>query len=383
MVKDRPGKVTDPDRRTKVFDWKVPVRVGGRPAAIAGDLFWVPKPGGSFPLAAGIALAPLVLGGAALVLVVRRRRGRRGPVRGGLVKRRPLVLSVVVAGAGRAGTAPAHATVESTSPVPGRGARQGSARAGWCSASARTWRRTSARCACSTPRGRRVDRGATTQPTASSAAVSCEPGLPDGAVHRHLPRRLGRLASGLGRLHVHRRAAPAAARRRRSTALIDDDGAGPVTSTAFARGQGRPTPPRRSWSGARFSSGWRGCRAAPGPARRRAGGRATRPRPAPAGLRRRLATAAAGIVLQGATAGGTSFWSALDPAVIHDVLATGFGSAWARAAGGLRRAAGGAGRPRRPCAHGGGGGRDRPGAGRPGCHPGAFGPRQRHRPACR
>ena len=76
MGKGRPGKVTDPDRRTKVFDWRVPVRVGGRPAAIAGDLFWVPKPGGSFPLAAGVALAAVILGGAGLVLVVRRRRGR-------------------------------------------------------------------------------------------------------------------------------------------------------------------------------------------------------------------------------------------------------------------------------------------------------------------
>ena len=57
MVKDRPGKVTDPDARTKVFDWKVPVRVDGRPADIRGDLYWVPKPGSSFPVAAGIALA--------------------------------------------------------------------------------------------------------------------------------------------------------------------------------------------------------------------------------------------------------------------------------------------------------------------------------------
>jgi len=79
MVKDRPGKVKDPDERTKVFDWRVPVRVGSRPAAIGGDLYWVPKPGGSFPPAAGIALAALVLGGIALVVMVRRRRSR-GPV---------------------------------------------------------------------------------------------------------------------------------------------------------------------------------------------------------------------------------------------------------------------------------------------------------------
>jgi len=80
MVKDRPGKVTDPDRRTKVFDWEVPVRVDGRRAAVDGDLFWVPQPGRSFPLAAGIGLAALVVAGAVLVIVVRRRRARGGPV---------------------------------------------------------------------------------------------------------------------------------------------------------------------------------------------------------------------------------------------------------------------------------------------------------------
>lgn len=81
MAKDRPAKVTDPDRRTKVFDWKVPVRVDGRRADIAGDLFWVPRPGGSFPVAAGVALGGLVLAGGALVVVVRRRRRRGGEVR--------------------------------------------------------------------------------------------------------------------------------------------------------------------------------------------------------------------------------------------------------------------------------------------------------------
>ena len=38
---------------------------------------------------------------------------------------------------------------------------------------------------------------------------------------------------------------------------------------------------------------------------------------------------AAGIVLQGAEAGGTSFTGALDASVVHDVLATDFGAAWA------------------------------------------------------
>jgi copper transport protein len=36
----------------------------------------------------------------------------------------------------------------------------------------------------------------------------------------------------------------------------------------------------------------------------------------------------AGIVLQGATAGGTTFWSALDPGVVREVLGTRFGRIW-------------------------------------------------------
>jgi copper transport protein len=41
-----------------------------------------------------------------------------------------------------------------------------------------------------------------------------------------------------------------------------------------------------------------------------------------------VATSALGIVLQGATAGATGFWSALDPAVVRDVLDTRFGGVW-------------------------------------------------------
>lgn len=81
MAKERPAKVTDPDRRTKVFDWRVPLRVDGRPAAVAGDLYWVPRPGGGFPLAAGVALGALIVASAVLVVVVRRRRRGSSPAR--------------------------------------------------------------------------------------------------------------------------------------------------------------------------------------------------------------------------------------------------------------------------------------------------------------
>jgi copper transport protein len=42
-----------------------------------------------------------------------------------------------------------------------------------------------------------------------------------------------------------------------------------------------------------------------------------------------IASGALGIVFQGATAAGVSFWSALDSAIVRDVLATRFGTVWA------------------------------------------------------
>ena len=53
-----PPQVTDEDRRTKVFDWRVPIEVGARPAAI-------------------LALAFLVLATAALFVATRRVRERQ------------------------------------------------------------------------------------------------------------------------------------------------------------------------------------------------------------------------------------------------------------------------------------------------------------------
>src|SRR3954470_17112453 len=41
------------------------------------------------------------------------------------------------------------------------------------------------------------------------------------------------------------------------------------------------------------------------------------------------ASTAAGIVLEGATAAGTSFWGALDERVVREVLTTDFGTMWA------------------------------------------------------
>jgi hypothetical protein len=68
------------EARTKVFDWKLPIAAAGQPSVIRGSLVWVGKDSGGFPIAAVVSLGVAILGGAALVAFVRRRRrpsGRR------------------------------------------------------------------------------------------------------------------------------------------------------------------------------------------------------------------------------------------------------------------------------------------------------------------
>lgn len=72
MGKDTPPQVTDPDTRTRVFDWSVPTSRG----AITGTLFWTPDPGA--PVAFIVMGSAVVLLGSAAALIVRRRRDR-GP----------------------------------------------------------------------------------------------------------------------------------------------------------------------------------------------------------------------------------------------------------------------------------------------------------------
>jgi hypothetical protein len=74
MSKGDPEQVKDKSVRTKVFDWKVPVEVDGKPSDISGTLFWTPTPGGNVPwaLIIGLTVAAIaVLGG---VTVLRHRR---------------------------------------------------------------------------------------------------------------------------------------------------------------------------------------------------------------------------------------------------------------------------------------------------------------------
>lgn len=74
-----PPQVKDKGKRTRIFDWQVPISVGTQRGAVDGQLFWVPEQGTKTPVAAIVALVVLVLAGAALVLFVRKRRRASGP----------------------------------------------------------------------------------------------------------------------------------------------------------------------------------------------------------------------------------------------------------------------------------------------------------------
>ena len=72
---DPPVVRDDRSARQKVFDWNVPVTVGGEQATIDGTLWWRGTGGGA-PVGAFIALGAIALGSVVLVVVVRRRRSR-------------------------------------------------------------------------------------------------------------------------------------------------------------------------------------------------------------------------------------------------------------------------------------------------------------------
>ena len=74
-----PVQVKDKAKRTKIFDWQVPIRVGDRPAAIDGVLFWVPEEGTKTPAWAIVALVAIAIAGLEIVLVARRRRRANRP----------------------------------------------------------------------------------------------------------------------------------------------------------------------------------------------------------------------------------------------------------------------------------------------------------------
>jgi hypothetical protein len=75
MSEADPEAAEDADVRTKIFDWQVPLEVGGREVAVAGTLFWTPVASASgVPLAAILAGAAVVIALCIAVVIVRRRR---------------------------------------------------------------------------------------------------------------------------------------------------------------------------------------------------------------------------------------------------------------------------------------------------------------------
>ncbi|HEY1359114.1 MAG TPA: hypothetical protein VGF21_12490 [Thermoleophilaceae bacterium] len=82
MGKNLPAVVKDKKKKTKVFDYVIPLRVGATKAKAHGTLFWVGRPSG-IGAAAVISFIVIALLLLALVVVVRRRR------RGGVAAGRP------------------------------------------------------------------------------------------------------------------------------------------------------------------------------------------------------------------------------------------------------------------------------------------------------
>jgi hypothetical protein len=78
MAKTVPGVVKDKAAKTKIFDYKIPIKIGATQGQILGTLWWDPAKDGGPPTGAIVALVVLVLAGAGAVVVARRRRRRRG-----------------------------------------------------------------------------------------------------------------------------------------------------------------------------------------------------------------------------------------------------------------------------------------------------------------
>ena len=74
MSQSKPPQVKDEEARAHIFDWKVPITVGGAQGQIAGTLDWVPLPGGGLPTGliwiSAAVLIVLCIG----VFLLRRRR---------------------------------------------------------------------------------------------------------------------------------------------------------------------------------------------------------------------------------------------------------------------------------------------------------------------
>jgi hypothetical protein len=74
-----PPQVKDKGKRTKIFNWQVPIQVGASKGTVNGELFWTPESGTKTPTGAIVALAVIALLGLLFVLFIRRRRSGATP----------------------------------------------------------------------------------------------------------------------------------------------------------------------------------------------------------------------------------------------------------------------------------------------------------------
>jgi len=74
-----PPQVKDQAKRTKIFDWQVPIRVGARMGAVSGELVWTPEIGTKTPASASVALVAIIVLALLFVFFVRRSRAGRPP----------------------------------------------------------------------------------------------------------------------------------------------------------------------------------------------------------------------------------------------------------------------------------------------------------------
>jgi hypothetical protein len=76
MGSGTPPQVKDKSVRTPVFDWKVPMTVGGKPVAATGTLTWIPTPDDDGGIGAGqivIAVIAVLLAALLAFFLIRRR----------------------------------------------------------------------------------------------------------------------------------------------------------------------------------------------------------------------------------------------------------------------------------------------------------------------
>ena len=79
MSRSKPPQVSDEDAKAHIFDWKVPITVGGAQGRIDGTLDWVPLPGGGLPTGLIWGTATVLILLCAGVFALRRRRATAEP----------------------------------------------------------------------------------------------------------------------------------------------------------------------------------------------------------------------------------------------------------------------------------------------------------------